>query len=456
MSNTKTTLAFHGGADGVTGANFLLSSGDTKLLVDCGLFQGCDFCEEANYEAFPYEPSSVEVLLVTHAHIDHIGRIPKLVRDGFRGLIVSTEATKAIAGHLLRDAAELLERDAKQRGKKALYQEEDVARALSLWRGVPYGEVVQLSGSFSARLLNAGHILGSSMVEVSRGGRSLIVTGDVGNDASELIDGPDPLGKPTYLVMESVYGDKEHAGLDTRREELEDVIEDTAARGGAVLIPAFSTERTQDLIYEVRTLMQEKRIPSIPVFIDSPLASRITQSFLEHPSYFREDIAKRIEGGENIFAFDEARFTESREESENIAKVKGPKIIIAGSGMSNGGRVLAHEKRLLPGKENTVLIVGYQSAGSLGRKLLEGTGQVEIRGETLKVAASIEAIYGYSAHRDGIGLLDMVHHATSSLERVFVVMGEPKSSLFLTQRIRDYLGTKAAAPKKGESVEIDL
>lgn len=452
----KTGVTFYGGADGVTGANFLLSSGKTRILIDCGLFQGCDFCEEDNYEPFPYGPASIDVLLVTHAHIDHIGRIPKLVREGFKGKIYSTEATRTISEHLLADSTELLERDAHKRGKTPIYGASDVAHALSLWEGVPYRTKVPLPEGYSAQFLNAGHILGSAMVMLERDGKRFLATGDLGNDFSTLIDPPERVENANFLIIESVYGDKEHHGLDTRRDELEDIIEDTIARGGTLLIPAFSTERTQDLIYEVRTLMKERKVPSVPVFVDSPLASRITQSFLSHPEYFKKEIAQRLERGEDIFAFDELRFTSSREESEAIGNVQGPKIIIAGSGMSNGGRVLSHEKGYLGDERSTLLIVGYQSAGSLGRRLLEGEKQVEIFGEKVKVKAKIAAVYGYSAHRDGIGLLDFVHHSADALERVFVTMGEPKAAFFLTQRITDYLGVPAQTPKRDETVEIEF
>ena len=439
----------------MSGANFLLSSDAARILIDCGLFQGSAALEEKNYAVFPYEPSSITHVLVTHAHVDHIGRLPKLVRDGFKGEIISTEATKAISEHLLGDSMELLKRDAQKRGKEPLYGEEDVAAALRRWRGTSYGTGIPLPGGFTARLRNAGHILGSAMVEFVRDGRKLVATGDLGNNSSELLDPAEQVTDAQYLLIESVYGDKENNPA-LRRDELEDSIEDTVARGGTLLIPAFSTERTQDLIYEVRTLMNEKRVPSVPVFVDSPLASRVTASFLSHPSYFKKEIASRIERGEDLFAFDELRFTQSREESRRIAEVKGPKIIIAGSGMSTGGRVLAHAREYLKDPKSTFLIVGYQSAGSLGRRLLEGEKRVEIFEEKVDVKATIQAIYGYSAHRDGNGLLDFIAQGADALEKVCVAMGEPRSSSFLTQRIRDYLGVDAVAPRMGESVGLVL
>lgn len=451
----RTKLSFHGGADSVTGSHFLVSSDAARFLIDCGLFQGNAALENGNYEPFPYDPSSITHVFVTHAHIDHIGRIPKLVRGGFKGEIISTEATKELAEHLLHDSTELLTHDADKRGVDPIYEGADVAAALTLWRGVPYRTDIPLPGGYAARLRNAGHILGSAMVELSRDGRKFVATGDLGNDSSELLDPAERVTDARYLLVESVYGDKEHV-IEGRRDELENIIEDTVARGGTLLIPAFSTERTQDLIYEVRTLMRERRVPSVPVFVDSPLASRITRSFLACPSYFKKDMAARIEKGEDIFAFDELRFTSSREESQRIAEVQGPKIIIAGSGMSTGGRVLSHERAYLTDPASTLLIVGYQSAGSLGRKLLEGKRRVEIFGESVEVKANVAAIYGYSAHRDGVGLLDFIGQGADTLETVFVAMGEPKASSFLTQRIRDYLGINAVAPRRGETVDLDL
>ena len=455
MENTS-TLHFLGGAGSVTGANFMLESGDTKILIDCGLFQGCDYCESSNYEPFAFNPKEVDVLLVTHAHIDHIGRIPRLVKEGFKGKIISTEATKGLAEHLLLDSMELLAHDAQVKGRPQLYDENNVREALSLWDTRFYGDPFELPGGFSAEFLNAGHILGSSMIQISREGRSIVFTGDLGNDYSLLV-GPLVTPKsPNYLLTESVYGDKKNTDNEVRLEKLERTIEATLKRGGTLLIPAFSTERTQDLIYEIRSLMVEKKVPSTPVYVDSPLASKITETFLRYPKYFKEEMKERIEGGEDIFSFDELRFVSSAEESRRLLDNPTPKIIIAGSGMSHGGRVLAHETRLLPDEKNTVLIVGYQSAGSLGRQLIEGMKSVSIQREKIKVRAHIETNFGYSAHRDGDGLLEFAHRSASSLEKIFVAMGEPVASAFLTQRIRDYIGLDASAPEVGQKVTLHL
>ncbi len=455
MSHTS-TIYFHGGAGTVTGSNFLLDVGDAKFLIDCGLSQGRHNAEEINWESFPYEPSAISFLFVTHAHIDHIGKIPKLVKDGFHGRIISTEATRALAHPLLLDSQELLAHDARKHNREVLYDEHDITHAMDLWEGVGYHQKVELPGGLTSEFINSGHILGSSLVRFEREGKNLIFTGDLGGGNSPLLSHADVVGDAQYLVMESVYGDRVRGKDEDRRQLLEDTIENVATRGGTLLIPAFSTERTQDLLFEIRTLMVEKRVPSMPVYIDSPLASKITAAFLAYPSYFSKEIQTRIEGGEDIFTFPELTFVEDVEESKRVAGLPGPKIVIAGSGMSNGGRVHGYQKYVLPDAKSTLLIVGYQSAGSLGRRLIEGEKNVFLMGEKVPVKCKVEAIYGYSAHMDGEQLLEFVNKTASSIKQVFVVMGEPASAGFLVQRIRDYLGVKATAPEVGEKIEIDL
>lgn len=450
------TIYFYGGAGSVTGSNFLLDTGDAKILVDCGLSQGRHAAEALNWEPFAYVPETVQFLFVTHAHIDHIGRVPKLVKDGFKGRIISTEATRALAEPLLLDSMELLAHDAQKHGRGMLYNEHDIARTMRLWEGLPYHKKVELPGAVSAEFLDAGHILGSAMVRFERGGKTLVFTGDLGGGNSPLLAAHEPLPNPDYVVMESVYGNRVRPADQNRREELENVIEEAVTRGGTLLIPAFSTERTQDLLYEIRNLMLERRVPQVPVYLDSPLATKITHAYLASPNYFSEPMRERIKGGENIFAFPQLTLVEDVQESRKVVGKPGPKIVIAGSGMSSGGRVHAHEKQVLPDAKSTLLIVGYQAAGSLGRRLLEGEKRVMIQGEQVHVKAKVEAVYGYSAHMDGEQLLDFVNQGKVSLKHTFVVMGEPVSANFLVQRIRDYLSVKATAPLAGEQAKIDL
>lgn len=452
----ESKITFHGGAGSVTGANFLFESGETKFLVDCGLAQGRHNAEEDNWKPFAYDPASIPLLIVTHAHIDHIGRIPKLVKDGFKGKILSTEATLAVAGPLLMDSMDLLRHDAIKHGREELYNEKDIHNALSLWEGIGYHESREVGGGISIEFFDAGHILGSAMVKVARGNRSMVFTGDLGGGNSPLLSTYEKLGAIDYLLMESVYGDRTRTHDEDHVMQLAAAIQDIAERKGTLLIPAFSTERTQDILYEIRGLLHEKKVPSMPVYVDSPLAQKVTDAFLSHPKYFSPAMQERINAGEHIFSFPELHMVESAEASREISNRQGPKIIIAGSGMSNGGRVHGHEKVVLPDKNSTVLIVGYQAAGSLGRRLVEGDKNVLIQSERIRVQAKIEVVYGYSAHMDGAQLLEFVGEVAETVEQVFVVMGEPAASGFLAQRIRDYLGVKAVAPAAGTSATIEL
>ena len=452
----NSTLHFFGGAGTVTGSNFLLDTGGSKTLVDCGLFQSTHACEETNWSVFPYDPKTIDFLIVTHVHIDHIGRIPRLVREGFKGRIISTDATKTLARPLLLDSMEILASEARRCNREPLYDEKDVEGAMKLWEGVSYHQKIPLLDGLTLELYDAGHILGSAMVKLTRGERGILFTGDLGGGNSPLLPPCESPSGVQYLVMESVYGNTTRKEQNNRREALEDVVEDTVARGGTLLIPAFSTERTQDLIFEIRTLMVEKKVPSMPVYIDSPLAQKITEAFLKHPEYFVAPIRVRLEKGENIFSFPEAQFTESVAASTQIDTSPGPKIVLAGSGMSNGGRVRAHEMHVLPDPKSTLLIVGYQVAGSLGRRLIEGVKNVKIQGSDIPVRCKVEALYGYSAHMDGEALLEFVGKIGRELEQVFVVHGEPLSSSTLTQRIRDYLGNRATAPEIGEKAMLNL
>ena len=443
----------------VTGSNFLLDTGSGKLLIDCGLMQGMG--EEKNWEPFPYNPADISHLIVTHAHLDHIGRIPRLVRMGFRGKIISTKATMALAEPLLLDAMEILGNFAERRGREELFNEHDISAAMALWAGIGYGEKTDLPDGITLELLDAGHILGSAIARLTRDGRNIVFTGDLGGGNSPLLPPTHEVADATYLVMEGTYGDKARPEDAQRRERLENIIEDSAKRGGTLLIPAFSTERTQDLMYEIRTLMVEKRVPSVPVFIDSPLALRVTRAFVAHPEYFSTAMRRRIEGGEDIFAFPELHFVESVEASRKIKETHGPKIILAGSGMSGGGRVLSHEREYLPDIKSTLLIVGYQAAGTMGRRLIEGAKHIDlpagrqgIHKEKIPVRAKVETLYGYSAHRDSESLLEFANKAAQDAEEVFVVHAEPAAASFLVQRIRDYLGVKATAPEAGEHVVL--
>ncbi len=449
----QSTVYFYGGAGAVTGSNFLLDTGGGKYLVDCGLRQGLD--EAANWEPFAYDPAGISHLVITHAHLDHIGKIPKLVKDGFAGVIISTTATKALAEPILRDALEILTRNAEHHGRPVLYDATHIAAAMRLWRGIGYHEKVPLPDGVELQLLDAGHILGSAMAHFERGGKTIVFTGDLGGGNSPLLK-PTEEVHPTYMVMESTYGDKTRPEDAERFERLENVIEDAVARGGTLLIPAFSTERTQDLLFDIRKLMLEGRVPEVPVYLDSPLAEKITHAYMAHPEYFADDIRARIEGGEAIFTFPNLHYMQDADESRKLDSNPASKIILAGSGMSSGGRGLAHERQYLPDKNSTLLIVGFQAVGTIGRRLIEGAKTLQLYKEKVPVRAKVETLYGYSAHRDSESLLEFVNKAADSVQEVFLVHGEPASSMFLAQRIRDYLGLKATVPELGQAAVIEL
>lgn len=420
--------------------------------------------EDRNRETFSYDPASIDFLLVTHAHLDHIGRIPKLVRDGFHGRIYSTPPTREIAELSLIDSLGVLEKETRGLALPTMYQAADVAEALSLWETRPYRETFALGPDLEVLIRDAGHILGSAMFEFNlrdpagggAAGTKIVFTGDLGNSPSLLLSDTETLAGVNYLVMESVYGDRNHESRERSRELLEDVIEDTMKAGGNLMIPAFSVERTQELIYEIEQMIEAGRVPPVPVFLDSPLAIKVTGIYKKYAAYFNEAAVKEQGLGDGLFRFPQLKTCLTTEESRAIAAVPGRKIIIAGSGMSNGGRILHHEKRYLTDPKSTLLLTGYQAAGSLGRRLEDGLRKVKILGETVEVRARVVSISGYSGHKGSDALVDFVSRTGDSLRQVFVTMGEPKSSLFLVQRLRDYLGLEAVMPAAGARMALEL
>lgn len=472
----KLKLTFYGGVGATTGANIMLNFASHKILIDCGILQGAKNSEVKNSEPFKYNPAEVDFLLITHAHMDHIGKVPKLVRDGFRGKIISTIETKELAGPMLEDALKVMKA---RHPNKTLFDGADIDKALALWEGRSYGEKVDLFDGCFLQMQDAGHILGSAICSVTCGGgenkRTIAFTGDLGNSPSPLLPDTEFPKGVDYMVMESVYGDRNHESKTERRQKLKQAILVGIKRGGTMVIPAFSIERTQVLLYELNNMIEDKEIPQIPVFLDSPLAEKVTHIYQKYQKDFKLSVQKEIKAGDDIFDFPGLKIVKNARESEEIEKIVGPKIILAGSGMSEGGRVVNHEAYFLPDPNATIILVGYQSMGSLGRAIQDGVKEVFIENdgdrsngkEKVKVRATIENITGYSSHKDSEHLLEFVEAVSHSgtgedgersrtmrLKKVFVIMGEPKSSLFLTQRIRDYLDIDAVYPEEGKEYEL--
>src|SRR3989339_2060831 len=444
-------ITFYGGTGSVTGSNFLLEIDGERILVDCGLTQGFKLADDVNWDPFPYDPKAVDILFVTHAHVDHLGRIPKLIKEGFRGKIYSTQPTKELALPMLEDTASILSKNT-DLGLDEIYTDENLKLTLSLWRGFAYHENIKITDHLQACFLNAGHILGSAMIEFIFNGKKILFTGDLGNSPSPLLPDTEKVTDADYLIMESVYGDRNHESRDDRRNLLERIIENNYKRKGTLIIPTFSLERSQELLFELNDLVENNRIPIMPIFFDSPLAIRLTEIFKQFKNYFNETAQKVLSKDKYLFDFPGLHSTLRSEESKMIDTVPNPKVVIAGSGMSSGGRIVHHEIHYLPDPNNTLLLTGYQSVGSPGRLIQEGVRTVSISGEYVKVQAQVVTILGYSGHKDSDGLLNFVENMKGTVKKVFVVMGEPRSSMFLVQKIRDNLGINACAPELGDSV----
>ncbi len=451
-------LSFYGGAGKVTGSNFLIQGEKGRILVDCGIEQGADLVEEHIYGAFPYDVTTIDALVVTHAHLDHVGRIPKLSKDGFKGKIFMTPPTRDLALLILLDSVNILAEEARKKGREPLYAMEDVETTFSLVETLEYHVEREVAPGLSAYLRNTGHILGSASARITaEDGTSVAITGDLGNSPSPLLPDWEAVPDADALVMESVYGDRLHPPHDERVSILRETLKRAIERGGTILIPAFSLERTQLMLYELSNFFSAGELPKVPVFLDSPLAIKVTAVYEKWGStHFKPETEEEMKREKSIFEFPFLKQTPSKQESMEIEKVAGPKIIIAGAGMSHGGRIGGWEARYLPDPKTTLIMVGYQAPGSPGRRMQEGAGEVRLSGQMVKIRAKVETVSGWSAHADRDELLKFAEAALADKrpKAIFAAIGEPATERFLAQRIHDYLGARAIVPELGQTWEI--
>lgn len=462
-------ITFHGAAGCVTGSNYLVETEKFRFLVDCGMFQGSKSLKENNYKDFAYDPSSIDFVLVTHAHIDHTGLLPKLVKHGFNGPIYATEPTADLLGFLLPDSAHIQEIEVMQKNRRnerkglppvaPIYEAADAEKAISLLKGINRYEAFSPATGCTVKYHNAGHVLGSSFIEIiieEKGEkRKIVFSGDLGQNDHPIVNDPDKFKQTDFLVVESTYGTRirEESSKEERLDELAQVFARAKKRGGNIIIPAFALERTQDLLHDILVLKERKDIGNIKVVVDSPLASNITKVFNKYPECYDED-AKEVQkkmGG--LFDHGDFRFTESVEESKALNEEKGI-VIMSASGMCDAGRIKHHLKHNLWKPENTVVFVGYQAEGTLGRLIINGLKTVRIHGEEVAVEAQIEQISGYSGHADQKGLLDWMSSIQELGGNVFVVHGEPESAEGFAELIKQKFNFKAVAPKMGETFDL--
>lgn len=464
-------LIFLGAAQNVTGSRYFLETNDTRLLIDCGLYQERDF-RARNWDSFPVPPDSLDAVVLTHAHLDHCGLLPKLLREGFSGKIHCTEATTEIARIVLLDSAKLQEEDAEfkrkrhqrenRKGKypeRALYTVEDAEAVFSHFSESTYEKPVQVTKGIKVKFHDAGHILGSSMVElmINQNGekRTLVFSGDVGRWDRPILEDPTLIGESDYITVESTYGNRLHKDTKDIDDILVEVIDQTCKKGGNIVIPSFAIERAQELLYQLNQLVNAKRIPNLLVFLDSPMAVSVTKIFEAHPELFDEEMTEIVNKNLSPFNFSGLKLVRSKNESKAINHLKGTAIIIAGSGMCTGGRIKHHLVNNITREESTILFVGYQAVGTLGRQILEGEKEVRILGQNFPVKARIEKINGFSAHADRDELFRWLSGFKTKPRQLFVTHGEPKTSQYFAKSVEDKMGWKTFVPSYKSEVVLD-
>lgn len=445
-------LTFYGATEQVTGSCFLLETDGGNVLVDCGAVQGERMCSKTNLEDFPFDPKTIHAVVVTHAHFDHTGRLPQLVARGFAGKIYMTPPTKAVTGIVLEDSLNVMRDNAKKCGDAVPFTDNDLAMALSRMVGVTYHTAFQPVPGVTATLYDAGHILGSSFVALDVDGTRVVFSGDIGNDDVPILPDTDALDRADVVVCESTYGGKDHEPVALRSDALGAFVRTVIGRGGTVLIPAFSVERTQEILYELDLLRMADKIPDVPMYLDSPLAIRATALYHEYESYLQFD--HPASKGGDFFSFPSLHCTLSQAESIAINNDRRPKIIIAGNGMMTGGRILHHMSRYLSDAKSGLLIVGFQAPFTMGRQIQEGAAHVSIRGEDVAVAATVHTIEAFSAHGDRNKLAAWLHPTHGNVPKVFLTHGENETKASFKTFLAERGITDVTIPKIMQTFEL--
>ena len=472
-------ITFLGAAKTVTGSNFLVEAAGKKFLVDCGMYQGKITEELENSDPFIYDVKDIDFMLLTHAHIDHSGRIPKLYNEGYKNPIYATKATCDLCEIMLPDSGHIQEVEIEWRNRKRmregldplppLYTAEEAYNSLEIFRAVQYDDIVEIDDNISVRFNDAGHMLGSAIIEVwvTEDGKTTkaVFTGDLGNNDLPLLDSPTMISNADYLIMESTYGNRLHMRNDDKAKMFLDIVAETLEKGGKVVIPSFAVGRTQEILYEIDKLKEDlgqdeefykkyEKIMNVPVYVDSPLAISATEVFKKNTELFEEEIQEKIKRGDNPLEFRELHFTQTAEESKALNMDTSPAIILSASGMCEVGRIKHHLKHNLWDPNNTILFVGYQAPGTLGRSIVDGATNVKIFGEEIAVNARIEYIEGYSGHADQTWLLNFIWSFTNPPKHVFLVHGEEEGQEALKKKIEETSECKVSIPNFGDSFEL--
>ena len=472
-------ITFLGAARTVTGSNFLVEAAGKKFLVDCGMYQGKITEELENSDPFVYNVSDIDFMLLTHAHIDHSGRIPKLYNEGFKGPVYATKATCDLCEIMLPDSGHIQEVEIEWKNRKRmreglealppLYTAEEAIECLEIFNPVQYDEIVEIDDNISVRFNDAGHMLGSAIIEIwaTENGKTTkaVFTGDLGNNDLPLLDSPTMISNADYLVMESTYGNRLHMRNDDKAKMFLDIVAETLDKGGRVIIPSFAVGRTQEILYELDKLKEDlgqdedfarkyEKIMNVPVYVDSPLAISATEVFKKNTELFEEEIQQKIKRGDNPLEFRGLQFTQTAEESKALNEDQRPAIILSASGMCEVGRIKHHLKHNLWNPNSTILFVGYQAPGTLGRSIVEGAEKVKIFGEEIAINARVEYIEGYSGHADQTWLLNFIWSFTNPPKHVFLVHGEYEGQEELKRKIEDSSECKVTIPDFGESYEL--